>query len=844
MNRSEKILSALGKSYFELEAEKKLNKSLPRILKYLGEATYVDRVYIFKNHFNEVREFCMSYKFEWNAEGVSPQIDFEFLQSLPWSIFPEIEQDLRKNRVINELVKNTKNQDFYQAMVEQGILSYLFVPIFSGEYFWGYIGFDNCKEEQEFTEDQASALHAFASTLGTKLLANKQKRKLIRGHQNYSLLVNNINEVVFRTDHAGKIKYVNKAWERISKFKREDSLDRSLFDFFQNGKEELGLMHLKETSEPELETFEKDLILNTKQNESVWVKIKGKVNKKNALGHKEILGTIINIHSQKSAEDDAKKLNKLLQAVNETQLTFFEQEDFTSPMNNLLENLLKITGSQFGFTGEVLYDKEKKPYLKSHTITNISWSKETQAYYEKNFKVGIEFRNLDTLFGHSLVTGEVVISNECAVDPRSGGTPKGHPPLKRYLGIPVYKGSEFLGLMGFANKETDYTEEDVKFLEPIISGYANFIKAIRINRKRKEADAMYRLISENSGDIIAVHDFDLTFRYVSPSVEKVMGFSPEELIGKKPEQVFGPITGPVFKSEGFEKRVMPHTHKTSRKVVYLEILSRVLYDEKEQPIGIVASARDVTEREAILEELKKALEKEKDLNKLKSRFISMISHELRTPLSTITSSIELMKLGLEVFKENEQKEKQKTHLNRVNAQVHRLTRIISDILTLENYTNGTTPTQFEKVNIQNFLNNLIEDYFKDGNVAQIQTLLPTEDLVVETDSAALSHVVKNIIENAIKYSSESNKKPKLKLTLGEKIYTIEIRDYGMGIPEEEQKHIFDSFFRAKNVANIKGTGLGLNIVQEFVKKLGGKIEFSSKVGKGTTFKIKLPIRKQ
>lgn len=563
-----------------------LKKSLPKILKYLGEATGVDRVYIFKNHFNEVGEFCMSYKFEWNAEGVSPQIDFEYLQSLPWSIFPEIEQDLRKNRVINELVKNTKNLDFHQAMTEQGILSYLFVPIFSGDYFWGYIGFDNCKEEQKFTQDQSSALHAFASTLGTKLLANKQKRKLLRGHQNYSLLVNNINEVVFRTDSSGKLLYINKAWERISKYSHDESIGRPLVNFFQDGDKILGLMNLNEISATELEVFEKDLVLNTKLNEPVWVKVKGKINQKNSLSHKEILGTIININSQKSAEEDAKKLNKLLQAVNETQLTFFEQEDFSSPMNTLLENLLMITGSQFGFTGEVLYDEVGKPYLKSHTISNISWSKETQAYYEKNFKVGIEFRNLNTLFGHSLVTGEVVISNECAIDPRSGGIPPGHPPLKRYLGIPVYKGAEFLGLMGFANKNTDYTEEDVKFLEPIISGYANFIKAIRINRKRKEADAMYRLISENSGDIIAVHDFDLTFRYVSPSIEKVIGYSPEELIGKKPEEIFGPITGPVFQSEGFEKRVIPHSHKISGKTIYLEILSRVLFDENSIPIGI------------------------------------------------------------------------------------------------------------------------------------------------------------------------------------------------------------------------------------------------------------------
>jgi PAS domain S-box-containing protein len=843
MKRSEKILSALGNSYFELEAEKKLDRSIPKILKYLGEATEVDRVYIFKNHFNENGEFCMSYKFEWNAVGVSPQINFEYLQSLPWSIFPEIEQDMRKNRVINELVKNSQNPEFYQSMKEQGILSYLFVPIFSGKAFWGYIGFDNCTEERKYTNEQTSALHAFASTLGTKLFANRQRRKLIKGHRNYSLLVNNINEVVFRTDHEGKLKFINKAWETLTNCSIKESLGQPLHGFFQNGKEELGFILFKQNENPEFQVFEKDLLIGINGNQNIWVKVKGILNYDEKTSSRGVLGTIINIHSQKIAENDAKKLNSLLQAVNETQLSFFEQEEFSTPMNSLLETLLTITKSQFGFTGEVLFDDHGNPYLKSHTITNISWSKETQDYYEKNFKVGIEFRNLNTLFGKNLTTGEVVISNDCPNDPRSGGIPNGHPPLKRYMGIPIYKGTEFLGLMGFANKETDYTLEDVNFLGPIISGYANFIKAIRINRKRKEADAMYRLISENSGDIIALHDFDLTFKYISPSIEKVLGYKPEEVLGKKPQDLFGIIKTPLIKSNGIEKEVILHKHKYSEKSIYLEILTKVLLDQKNKPIGIVASSRDVTEREMILMELKKSLEKEKDLNKLKSRFISMISHELRTPLSTILSSIDLLKLGLADFKELDQKESYHIHLNRIHSQVKRLSRIITDILSLENYSNGTIPGHLEKININKFIYEMIEDYFKSGNTPEINVQLPKSELFIETDSAALSHVIKNIVENAIKYSKESSKIPEIKLKPGLDEFKIEVKDFGVGIPQEEQKHIFNSFFRAKNVSNIKGTGLGLNIVKEFVIKLGGKVNFKSKEGKGTVFTVTLPYRK-
>jgi PAS domain S-box-containing protein len=974
MNRSANILGAIGESYYLLQSNIKLKEAIPHILYLLGSSSEVDRIYIFKNHFAADGELLFSYKFEWCAEGVEPQIDLELLQNAPWSIYPEVVAKLSENEVINELVKDTVNKDFYETMNEQGILSYLFVPIFSGDFFWGFIGFDNCKCEELFTNEQASALHAFASTLGNTILVRSQQKKLLRSQKHYRFLVNNINDVVFKYDLNGKLHFLNNTWERITGFPISQSIGKSIFDFVEAPSSEVLNNNLKHIISKKRIRFENELQLKTNQNHAKWVKMDGVLildRKGNATGvfgtlididkekrilealkeseerfrtitenipfpliissstegnvvylnkdFRDILGVdaseeiyklsldqifslqnqeldlsdylakhgeikslevklnltgnqqelwyslssqkipfmgeealviiLYDINDRKKAEEKASKLNELLQAVNETQLSFFLQDDFISPMGTLLEKMLHLTESKFGFIGEVLYNENSEPYLKSHTITNISWSEESQQFYSDNFKAGIEFRNLNTLFGESLRTGKIVIANKAYADPRAGGTPQGHPRLERYLGIPVYKGEEFLGLIGIANKAYDYSLEDVDFLEPLISGYANLIQAIRIQRHKKEsdrmrehADDMYRLLSENTGDIIALHNPDMSFRYISPSIEKVLGYSPAELIGKTPEDVFGV---PDVKNQvgGLSKVVFPHKHKTNGKTVFLEVLLKPLKDDKDIIFSILATSRDVTERELSIKELKKAILKERELNQLKSRFISMTSHEFRTPLSTIMSSTDLLRF-LSGKEDNQiSKEHLTTHLNRITNQIKRLDNVINDILILEKNEQGKLKSVSQPIYLIGFISSLISGINEDRQLPhKVVFNFPEKDKLIYSDPVWLTHIFKNIVENALKYSLPENQDPELTLVYRPKIFEITIKDYGVGIPKEDQKYIFNSFFRSKNVSNIKGTGLGLSIVNEFVKKLGGKIKFKSEPGQGSEFVINLPYK--
>lgn len=843
LNHSEKLLESIVKSYFFLQNSKKIKDALQKIIEILGKSCKVDRVYIFKNHMSKEGVLKMNYILEWTAEDVIPILGDPLLKDLPWNLFPEIHAKLSKNISINDLVRKSNNQPFKEAMMTQGILAFLFVPIFVGRVFWGYIGFDNCKTEKLFPNNEISTLHALAITIGITLNNRRQKRKILKDNKNFISVLNSISETVLKLDSNGRITFLNNNWPNLTGYQIKQSLNHDLTVFFHKKYREKINEILAELKSGDTCTSHINTELITNNGHLVWVTLRLSLMITNDNAPQVIVGSITNIQEEIRNGIEAKKLNELLQVVNESQLIFFEHEDFNIPIQKVLSSLLKISQSEFGFMGEVLIDENGDSFLQPHTSAIISLSEETQKLFEQYFKPEKEFGNLNTLFGESLRTGKAVIANDCTMDVRIGRISNSYPPIRNFLSIPIYKSNELIGLIGIANKRTNYSEKDIKFLEPIISGYANFIKAVQINRKKKETEAMYKLLSENSGDIVALHDLDLRFKYVSPSFEKLLGYSPKEVIGKHPAQLFKNQPLKVEKYNGFEKLVISHRHKKNKNEIILEILRKELKNEYNKPIAIVATSRDVTEREKLLQKLKDSLVKEKDMNKLKSRFISMTSHEFRTPIATIISSVELMQLLIGKIENDENIEKLKTHLIRVNAQTRRLTKIISDVLILEQNNQGKNYIRTEPIFISKFIYSLVDDNFTKSNKRLIYLNLPTEDKLIKSDPSWLDYILRNIIENAIKYSENSIKPPKLTLKYTKAYFYITVEDYGIGIPKEDKKYIFSSFFRARNVVNIKGTGLGLNIVKDFVEKLGGSITFKSQEGEGSKFSLKLPYEK-
>lgn len=277
-------------------------------------------------------------------------------------------------------------------------------------------------------------------------------------------------------------------------------------------------------------------------------------------------------------------------------------------------------------------------------------------------------------------------------------------------------------------------------------------------------------------------------------------------------------------NKSLEQKVKERTSELEATIKELEHSNSQLHNE-------------IKKRELAENKIKDALAKEKELNELKSKFLSLVSHEFKTPLSGILSSSTLAKK----YTKTDQQAKREKHLTTIKNKVHYLTGVLNDFLSIERLESGNVNYKFEKFSLKSLVNEVV--YNANTTLKSNQDLEYTnefQDLILHQDKAVLELVFSNLLGNAIKYSKE-DALIKFLVDTGTKEIFFEIEDEGLGIPKKDQKHIFDRYFRAENVANQQGTGIGLNISKTHIENLGGKISFKSREGHGTKFFITIPI---
>ncbi len=231
-----------------------------------------------------------------------------------------------------------------------------------------------------------------------------------------------------------------------------------------------------------------------------------------------------------------------------------------------------------------------------------------------------------------------------------------------------------------------------------------------------------------------------------------------------------------------------------------------------------------------------AYEREKELNALKSRFVSMASHEFRTPLSTIMGSADLIAR----YAEAGDQEKIIKHVQRIRGKVRDLTSILNDFLSFERIGQSDVVIQPETLDIVHFCIGLVEELRGTAKAGQaLEYDHGSEERTIVMDRTMLLNTITNLVTNAIKYSPEGSA-IRLRTSINQGELLITVADRGIGIPVEDQPHLFTPFFRAQNVLTIQGTGLGLHLVKRYVDLMGGEITFTSTPGHGSSFYMRLP----
>jgi PAS domain S-box-containing protein len=237
------------------------------------------------------------------------------------------------------------------------------------------------------------------------------------------------------------------------------------------------------------------------------------------------------------------------------------------------------------------------------------------------------------------------------------------------------------------------------------------------------------------------------------------------------------------------------------------------------------------------QELSEALDKERQLNEIKSRFVSMASHEFRTPLSAVLSSASL----IAKYTTSEQQENRTKHINRIKDSVKHLNDLLEDFLSLGKLDEGKVGSNLSNFDLSETIQETIEDMrglVKEGQQIQYEH---EGEKWVNSDKKLLKNILINLISNAVKFS-DINACITVKSKHNNGKALVSVSDQGIGISDEDQKHLFSSFFRGHNATNIQGTGLGLHIVKRYLDLIGGSINLRSKLGEGTTITIEFPVQ--
>ena len=385
------------------------------------------------------------------------------------------------------------------------------------------------------------------------------------------------------------------------------------------------------------------------------------------------------------------------------------------------------------------------------------------------------------------------------------------------------------------------TDEAGRVVRVVLS-VDDITQRIQAERQLAQSERKYHRLFDASHDAIFLHTPAGTILEANDRAAELFGASTEELVGTSVEALHPPSAHNAARSalrtlreeEGTVRfRIRCQRHDAS---TFWGDVSASSFQIDGTPVvqGII---RDITTQKEAEERTQRALDKERELGRLKSRFVSMASHELRTPLTTIQSSSELT----ELYVRRGDVEEAARYLTRIRKTVGSMTELLEDVLHFGRAESGRLPFNPSTLEIRAIARELLQEVQRgvgSGHVFDVRGL--DQAGLVHADDQLFRLILSNLLSNAVKYS-DAGSTVRVELERRSGVLRLTVADEGIGIPEDQQDRLFEPFYRAENVGAIRGTGLGLSILNEAVTLHGGTVAVESTCGTGTTFVVQLPL---
>jgi PAS domain S-box-containing protein len=669
----------------------------------------------------------------------------------------------------------------------------------------------------------------------------KAQEAIKQSEKQFRIIFENAPIGICLTSCDGHFITVNRSLCNMLGYTREELQNRPVADFTHP--DDIVISNSKIKQDSSGKTYSKNFIKRYihKDGHVIWVSISSSLFKDTEGTPKYLIGQILDITDQRK-EEEANRLNEArLEAL--VRLNNLSDRSVKQLTDYALEEVVKLTGSKYGFLAFLSPDES---ILQMHSLTSEVMN---SIFKVRNTSFQFKVNEIEIL-GEAVKKRETVITNSFdAGTSRKKGLPEGHVSFNRLMNVPIFDGQKIVVLAGVANKETDYDESDIRQLTLLMNGMWGLIKRKKDEEAIIESEERYRLITNNSNDIIVKFGTNGKISFVSPACKKLLGFDAHEMIGQSVFKFFHPDD--VLSLREYEKALLEQTasnivkhrlKKVDGRYIWFETNNQIVLDTDGKIKEVVAVCRDITEL-LKAESFKKEKEAAELASKAKSEFLANMSHEIRNPLNSIIGlSNTLSRADLN----NENKE----IVESLKISSGNLLNIINDILDFSKIEANEIRIINNNFEVQVIIHEVYSSFkaIADHKKLDFSYIIEKEvPGVLYGDSGKLKQILINLVSNAIKFTETGFVSIQVKKSKCEKkiIYLkIDIADSGIGIKKEDFGRLFQSFAQldSSTTKSYSGTGLGLVITSRYANLMNGKVDYISKFGNGSTFTIEIPFR--